>query len=90
MAFQSFKPINYANWSTKKPIQHHPTSSNYRSTQHFAGETHTLDPHFGLVHCEACRGNGYQLAEAVVPLRHIDALLQGHGDCVAQWMMVMG
>ena len=39
------------------------------------------------VHCEACRGNGYQLAEAVVPLRHIDALLQGHGDCVAQWMM---
>lgn len=26
---------------------------------------------------KACRGNGYQLAEAVVPLRHIDALLQG-------------
>ena len=77
-----------------QPTKTHPTSSDiiqlYRSTQHFAGETHTLDPHFGLVHCEACRGNGYQLAEAVVPLRHIDALLQGHGDCVAQWMMVMG
>eukprot|EP00435_Cladocopium_sp_Y103_P023978 s2049_g5.t2 len=26
---------------------------------------------------KACRGNGYQLAEAVVPLRHIDALLEG-------------
>lgn len=26
---------------------------------------------------KACRGNGYQLAEAVVPLRHIDGLLQG-------------
>ena len=62
-----------------------------RPTQHFHGETHTFSPRFGSL-SEACRGNGYQLAEAVVPLRHIDALLQGHrdSDSAAPWMMGKG
>ena len=40
-------------------------------------KSHASTFQLNLVSCQACRGHGYQLRNDVIPLKRIDAMLQG-------------